>query len=239
MKKKENLLTVIQARMGSSRLPNKSMLSLHGYPIVEWVFRRASEARLQDCLVFAIPHSKKDDPLFSFLKSLNANIFRGSEFDLIDRFYGVALKYQATQIVRITADCPFVSGAEIDHLIDFFRSGKHDYAYNHTPINNSYPDGIGAEIMSFDILERLSKEVQGSYDREHITTYIRSHPEIFKYGTFDPPDKRLQHPELRLDLDTPEDYEKLLKMKVKINMSAHEIVDAATTLYQNEATNTI
>ena len=223
-------MAIVQARMGSSRLPGKSMLDLHGYPVIEWVFRRASKACLLDHLVFAIPKSKKDDPLYDYLSGLGANVFRGDEFDLIDRLYHAATEWKAGYIVRICADCPFVSGSEIDRLIDFFMGGDLDYAYNNFPDNNCYPDGIGAEIIPFDILAEIHKEAKGSGDREHITTYIRSCPEKYKMATFDPEDSRLHYPEIKIDLDTPQDYELLLRLKVDIEMEAHEIVSAARAL---------
>ena len=227
MEKEGKVIAIVQARMGSNRLPNKSMLDLHGYPVIEWVFRRARLAQEIDELVFAIPESKKDDPLYNCLINLGANVFRGDEFDLIGRFYNTAKIWHATDIVRICADCPFISGSEIDRLITFFKSGNYDFAYNNVPVNNCYPDGIGAEIMSFAVLEKLHKEAKNQYDREHVSTYIHSHPQTFKIGTFDPEDQILQCPETRIDLDTPEDYEKLMRMDVNINMDAHEIVNAA------------
>jgi len=230
MGKKENIIAIVQARMGSSRLPNKSMLYLHGHPVIEWIFQRASMAREIDRLVFAIPQTGKDNPLACYLKTLGANLFRGSESDLIERFYEAAKKWQATCVVRISADCPFISGSEIDRLITFFKSGNYDFAYNNVPVNNCYPDGIGAEIMSFTVLEKLHKEAKNQYDREHVSTYIHSHPQTFKIGTFDPEEQILQCPETRIDLDTPEDYEKLMRMDVNINMDAHEIVNAANLI---------
>ena len=228
--KKSKIVGIVQARMGSSRLPNKSMLSLHGNPVVKWVFYRASKAQLLDALVFAIPDIEQDDPLFVFLMGLSANVFRGSELDLIDRFYNAAKEWKADHIVRVTADCPFVSGEEIDHLIDFYNSGEYDYVYNHIPLKNNYPDGIGAEIMSFEILEKLHQETTEPYDREHVSKYIRSHPEIFEIGTFDPKDRRLHFPSIRLDLDTQQDYEKLSQLNVNMNMNAHEIIAEARAL---------
>lgn len=230
MEKEGKVIAIVQARMGSNRLPNKSMLDLHGYPVIEWVFRRARLAQEIDELVFAIPESKKDDQLYNCLINLGANVFRGDEFDLIGRFYNTAKNWHATDIVRICADCPFISGYEIDHLVVFFKSNNYDFAYNNVPVNNCYPDGIGAEIVSFSMLERLHKEAMDPFDREHISSYIRSRPETFNIGTFDPEDERLHHPDVRIDLDTSQDYQKLLRMNVNINMEAHQIVKAAREL---------
>lgn len=230
MIKDRKIIAIVQARMGSCRLPNKSMLSLRGDPLVKWVFHRVSKSRLLDGLVFAIPDVEADDSLAVFLNGLCAKVYRGSELDLIDRFYNVAKKWQATQIVRVTADCPFVSGEEIDHLIEFFNSDYYDYAYNHIPLNNLYPDGIGAEIMSWDVLNKLRQVATEQYDREHISTYIRSNPENFKIGTFDPKDTRLHFPSIRMDLDTQQDYENLSKLNVDMDMKSHEIIAEARAI---------
>jgi spore coat polysaccharide biosynthesis protein SpsF len=230
MTKKGNVVAIVQARMSSKRLPKKSMLDLHGHPVIEWVFRRARKARLLDYLVFAIPRSKQDDPLNDFLEGLGANVFRGDEFDLVDRFYFSAKKWKAAYIVRICADCPFISGSEIDCLVEFFMARELDYAYNNIPENNCYPDGLGAEMVSSVVLEKLYLEVEDPSDREHVTSYIRKNSNTFAIGTFDPADQRLQHPELRLDLDDLQDYERLLKMNVSIEMEAHEIIKAARGL---------
>ena len=132
--------------------------------------------------------------------------------------------------MRICADCPFVSGSEIDSLIEFFMARELDYAYNHIPEKNYYPDGIGAEIMTSAVLEKLYSEVENPSDREHVTSYIRANPNVFNIGTFDPEDQRLRYPTIRIDLDTPQDYEKLLQMNVSIEMEVHEILKAARAL---------
>jgi len=230
MRKKRRIVGIIQARMGSRRLPNKSMLLLHGYPIVEWVFRRTAKAQLLDDIGFAIPDIDRDDRLAVFLKGLSVDLFRGSELDLIGRFYHASKEWGATHIVRITADCPFVSGEEIDRLIEFYNSGDYDYAYNHIPLNNHYPDGIGAEILSFDVLGELNEKATDSYDREHVSTYIRSNSKNFKIGTFDPKDPRLHYPAIKLDVDTKSDYKKLSELDVTMDMDAHEIITAARVL---------
>jgi spore coat polysaccharide biosynthesis protein SpsF len=226
----DNTIAIVQARMGSSRLPNKSMLYLHGFPVIEWVLRRAGKADRIDKLIFAIPDSKENDSLNFYLEFLGANVFRGSEIDLVDRFYGAACEWKAKNIVRISADCPFVCGSEIDHLIEYFGSGAHDYVYNNIPLNNLYPDGLGAEIFSFEILKKVHEEAKDSYDREHVTTYIKSHAELFKIGTFDPVDERLHFPEIRVDLDTYQDYEALLRLEVGIEMESYEIIEAVQSV---------
>ncbi len=225
-----NSVIIIQARVGAVRLPHKVMLPLHGFPIIEWVFRRVRRTKLADKVLVAIPETKENEELEKILKRLGAEIYRGNENDLVDRFYQAANLYEATHIIRVCADNPFISATEIDHLINFFFSENCDYAYNHLPRNNSYPDGLGAEMVSFETLKTLHNEARLSDHREHIFNFIWTYPERFKIGTFSPEDHRLAHPELKLDVDTQLDYQRLQNLAVNINMEAHEIVTAALTL---------
>lgn len=218
---------VVQARMGSSRLPNKSMLHLHGHPLIEWVFHRASKAKLVDKLIFAIPATVKDDVLAYYLRHRGALLFRGSESDVLDRVYCAVKEWNPNKVLHISADNPFVTWTEIDRLVEFFNNNSCDYAYNLIPKGNKYPDGLGAMISSFELLQTVNREAKLPEQREHVFKYVWDHPDRFNICTFDPSDERLMHPELRLDIDTYEDYLRLLKLKVNIEMEAHEIVAAA------------
>lgn len=228
------IIAIVQARTKARRLPGKMLLNLHGHPIIAWVFKRIKKSQLLETTVFAIPDEVSDDALAKILNNLGADVFRGSEFDLVDRFYQAAKKWKATHVVRVCADNPFISGSEIDHLVRFYFSSNYDYAYNHIPKNNLYPDGIGAEITSFEILERIHNQAKVPGQREHLFDFIWTHPNRFKIGTFNPEDYRLACPALRLDINTQEDFEKLSAMNVDIEMEAHEIVAAAKTVRNYE-----
>lgn len=218
---------IVQARMGATRLPNKMMLWLHGYPVIEWVFRRVSQSGLARKIIFALPDGMSDDILAEYLAKLGAEVFRGSETDVVSRYWEAAQSCNATQIVRVCADNPFVSGQEIDRLIEFYNKGCYDYAYNHIPKGNSYPDGLGAEIVSGEILARITQEAHVPEHREHIFNYIWANAAQFRIGTCDPLDASLAHPELKLDLDTLQDYRKLLQWPVRPDMSAAEVIAIA------------
>ena len=224
---KRPVVAIIQARMGASRLPNKMMLWLHGLPVVEWVFRRVSMANGVDQVVFALPDTQEDDILANHLKGIGAVVFRGSETDVLGRCCQAASLHGAGTIVRICADNPFVTASEIDRLIDFFRKGDFDYAYNHIPRNNCYPDGLGAEIVPFPVLERLNREAGDLAHREHMFNYIWDNQSAFRIGTCDPLDESLAFPELKLDLDTTGDYDWLLQLPVHPGMSAQQVVSRA------------
>ena len=218
---------IVQARMNATRLPNKMMLWLHGYPVIEWVLQRVNQSRLAQQVIFALPDNPADDILAGYLSRLGAQVFRGSETDVLTRYYGAAQSCDAELIVRVCADNPFVSGFEIDRLIEFYNGENYDYAYNHIPKGNSYPDGLGAEIVSKKVLAGINQSARNPEHREHVFNYIWANANEFKIGTCNPLDIALAHPELKLDLDTLQDYQLLLQWPVRPDMTAAEIVAIA------------
>ena len=217
-------IAIIQARMGSTRLPNKMMLSLKGKPIIEWVVKRVQTSKLIDKIIVAIPNIKKDDILENYLKNfLKVDIFRGSESNVLNRFYEAVKNEKAKNIIRVCADNPLICGEEIDNLINFFEKNRCDYAYNHIPKNNLYPDGLGAEIISFKLLKWLNENVKEEKHKEHCFSYIWDNQDKFIIKTFNPK-KELQYPNIKLDIDTFDDYYKLALSPIDINMKAKEII---------------
>lgn len=209
--------------MMSSRLPKKILLDLHGHPIYEWVFRRLKSSKNIDLIIFALPDNKSDDILASNLSNLGANVRRGSEDDLVDRFYQIAKSVNAKKIVRICADNPLICSSEVDRLIEFYNNNEVDYAYNHLPKNNFYPDGLGAEICSMELLEEIYINSILPEHREHLFNYIWDNENRYMIKTFNPPSK-LAFPNLKLDIDTMKDYLKLSKKAYRIDMNADEII---------------
>ena len=221
----EHIVAVIQARLCSNRLPYKMMLCLSGRPIVEWVVRRTQMSKLIDDIIVAIPDRNEDDILATHLRRLYVDVFRGSEKDVLARVFHAAEVKKATHVVRICADNPLVCGSEIDNLIRYYRNHPCDYAYNHIPNKNRYPDGFGAEMVSFDLLKYLVETVTDPYHREHCFTYINENADKFSIQTFDPPTAKLCRPELKFDIDTIEDYRYLTLKQVDIDLTAEQIID--------------
>jgi len=217
---------IIQARMGSKRLPNKMLLHLHGHPIIEWVYRRVKKSERLNKIIFALPENEEDDLLAWYLNSIGAIVFRGSEDDLVDRFYQAAKSSLSEVVVRICADNPLICASEIDRLIDYFIKHKCDYAYNHIPKNNTYPDGLGAEICRVELLKEINVKAKKPNHREHLFNYIWEHSGQYSIKTFNPP-KEFAYPELKLDIDTHGDYKRLLKKKYRIEMNTLEVIQAA------------
>ncbi len=216
---------IVQARMGATRLPNKMMLSLHGMPIIEWVLKRVSKSKMLSDLIVAVPDTFENEVLANYIKSLGFSVYRGSENNVLNRFYEAAKIKQADSIVRICADNPLIDGFEIDNLITFYQNNKCDYAYNHIPKNNLYSDGFGAEIISFALLEKLNSIATEDRHKEHCLSYITDNYNDFVIKTFNPTDIKLHRPDLRFDIDTYEDYHKLSMKRYDVNITTRELIE--------------
>ena len=225
---KTKIVAVIQARIGSTRLPYKMMLSLHGHPIIEWVLRRVQKSKLLNDIIVAIPNSKQNNILRKCVESLNAEVYCGSEHDVLNRIYNAAKTKAATHVVRVCADNPLVSGNEIDNLISFFLENPCDYAYNGMSIENSYPDGLGAELVPFSVLEYLENTVIEPSHREHCFLYITDNSSEFIVKTFNPPNPRIANPGLKLDVDDFDDYQRLWLKDYSMDTPDESLVELFT-----------
>lgn len=164
-------IAFIQARMGSIRLPNKVMKMVNGKPLIEYLLLRVAKAKLIDKVVVATSVNSNNDQLVTLVNSLGFETYRGSEQDVLSRFYEAAKFHNATTVLRITADCPLVDFDLIDSLIEEFYNSGSDYATNTLP--PTYPDGLDVEVFSFQSLERAYNEASAPNEREHVTPYIR------------------------------------------------------------------
>ena len=166
------VVAIIQARMGSSRLPGKSLAEIEGRPMLWHVIQRVKRAGLVDRVVVATSVSPADDAIEKMCRENDVPCYRGSENDVLDRFYGAARGEKASQVVRITADCPLIDPEVIDRVVRRFQRGDLDYASN--VMVRTYPDGLDTEIFSFSALERAWHEAGKASEREHVTPYLRS-----------------------------------------------------------------
>ena len=198
-------VVIIQARMGSSRFPGKMLKPLAGRAVIEWVFDRARAIAGPDAVVVATTVSFVDDPLVAFCHERKIPVYRGSENDVLDRYYQVAKALQADVVMRITGDCPLLDPRESGKVLKaFLRTPDCDYASNNTPA--SYPDGLDTEAVRFQTLEWMWKNTHEKPYREHVTYYVRSHMDKFRViGVGHAPN--LAH--LRWTLDEAADYQLL------------------------------
>lgn len=206
------IVGIIQSRMGSSRLPGKMMMDFCGYPVLQWVIERCKGASLLNEIVLATTTNPEDDCLVTLSQSLEIQTFRGSEQDVLDRLIKAAKNFNSIITVRICADNPLIAPEEINWLVEFYLATAPDYAFNHIPrLGNNYPDGLGAEILSTELLEKIGKLSREKKYREHVTLYLWENSESFDIRTPTCPEP-YNHPEMKLDIDTLEDLSRMRKM---------------------------
>lgn len=223
---KKNIIAIVQARLGSTRLPLKSLLNLRGAPVIDWVMKRLSKASRLTGIIAAIPDTPLDAVLGQHLESAGIPWMKGPENDVLRRFRMAADATGADLVVRVCADNPLIWWEAVDRLVDFYENASLDYAYNHVPHGNLWPDGLGAEIISASLLRHLDATASLPAQREHCLNYIIDNQEDFRIATFDPQESWLAKPELKLDLDSPEDYQKLALAPVNPESGAEEIIRA-------------
>jgi glutamate-1-semialdehyde 2,1-aminomutase/spore coat polysaccharide biosynthesis protein SpsF len=168
----EMVLAIIQARMGSTRLPNKVLASIGDRPMLWHVLNRLSYVPAVEQTVVATSTEPADDPIVTFCRENRFECFRGSEKDVLDRFYCAAKHYAADVIVRITADCPMIDPQIVDKVLKAYIEGAHDYVTN--ILRYTYPDGQDVEIFSFDALATAWHEATLPLEREHVTPYLKT-----------------------------------------------------------------
>lgn len=195
---------IIQARMGSSRLPGKVLKDIGGEPMLFRVVVRARRARTVGRVIVATTTDAADDPVEAFCLSRGITCFRGDPHDVLDRYYQAAVLFGVRTIVRLTADCPVIDPGEIDRTVDAFNAAGVDFAANRLPPpwKRTTPIGMDTEVAAFDALARAWREAEAMYAREHVMPYLYEEDGRFKVLLADH-DPDLGY--LRLTVDTPED----------------------------------
>lgn len=199
---KMKVLAILQARMRSTRLPNKVLLPLEGRPVLHHVINRARESRLVSDLVVATTVNGQDKAIADACKSIGANVFRGSEADVLDRFYQAAKLSRPDHIVRVTSDCPLLDPKIIDLVAK--RHLKEDAEYTSNIHPPTFPDGEDIEVFTFGALEKAWKNARLSSEREHVTPYIYNNPGLFKISNVENSNDLSKK---RWTLDEKQDYE--------------------------------
>ena len=197
--------------MNSQRFPGKMMQPLEGAPVIDWVLHRTAKASLLDDMVLATTPDAFDDPLVTAAERLGVKVFRGSEADVLGRYARSAELSKAETVVRICADRPLVDPAVVDLAIRTFHERKPDLAFNHISDGDArWPRGFGAEVLSAELLAWMDRNAKAPDEREHVTFYAWQHRDKYRISPADCPaalDPGL--PDLKLDLDTPADLERL------------------------------
>ncbi len=182
------ITAIIQARMGSTRLPGKVLLDVAGQSMLARVVRRVRRARRLDGLVVATSEATADAPIVEECRRLGVDVFRGAEADVLDRYHQAAVEHKAEVVVRITSDCPLIDPGVIDRVVAEFRHVRPDYASN--VLRRTWPRGLDTEVITGDALARAWTEAKQPFERAHVTPYVYRHPERFELHSVAQPEDR-------------------------------------------------
>ncbi|NLM05916.1 MAG: NTP transferase domain-containing protein [Tissierellia bacterium] len=203
---KKKIVCIVQARMGSERLPSKVMKDIDGKPMVQRVLERISKAKYIDEVVLATSINKENNLMADFIQKKGFPVFRGSEDDVMSRYLEAAKEHKADIIIRVTGDCPLIDPVISDNIISYYLMNNYDYVNLNVP--NTMIRGFDTEVFSLDVLERAyteAKKENNPKSFEHVTYFIYTHPKLFKLSTVR--GEEIYHKPYRLCVDTKEDFE--------------------------------
>lgn len=209
------VVAIVQARMGSTRLPGKILKKINNKPILEYQIERLKRATKIDQIVIATTDKKLDDPIIELCNQLDIQYYRGSETDVLSRYYDTAKKYSADIIVRLTSDCPIIDPNVVDEVIETFLNHTYDYVSN--TLERSYPRGMDTEVFSMKVLEQAHQFANKQYEREHVTPYIYLNPAKFNLYNVEYKTDESVH---RWTVDTKEDLLLIRKIIEKLYTSS-------------------
>lgn len=210
---------IIQARMGSTRLPGKVLMTICGKPALQHIIERARFAKLINQIILAIPDTKENDILEEFALKNSVECYRGSENEVLERIYLAAKKNNCGVIVEITGDNPLIDPEIIDLAVEQHLNTKADYSCTNYA-GKLLPVGLDVGVFNFQALESAYKNAKDPYNREHVTSYFYENPSVFSNTNVIIP-KYLEDSSLRLTLDTKEDYELIAKIFEKLYKSGN------------------
>jgi len=204
---------IIQARMGSSRLPGKVMMNVENQkPVLYFVINQLQECKLIDKIIVATTTNEEDNQIVNYSKNLGIDCFRGSSIDVLDRYYQCAKEYSVSTIVRIPSDKPLIDPEVVDNVISVFNNNSYDYVTNFLS-NPTFPSGTEVEIFSMNALKKAWKKAKLPSEKEHVTPYFANHEDEFKITHMEN-SENLSH--LRLAVDKIEDLKLVRKIVSKI-----------------------
>lgn len=221
-----NIIAIIQARMGSSRLPGKVLAEIHGMPMIAWVVERARKAKLVNAVVVATTVDASDDALAVLCEARGYPCVRGRAADVLYRYMQAAEMYQADIVVRITGDCPLIDPEVIDTTIQALLDSDPTAIYASNRVERTYPIGLDVEVMTFDALKMADLEAKEPYHREHVTPYFYEVTDRFPIVSVHAHD---EYGNYRWTVDTPEDMrfvrEIFSRLKDMNNFSWIDVLD--------------
>lgn len=195
---------IVQARMTSTRLPGKVLKTVSDKTLLEYQIERLRRVRRADEIVIATTINDTDDPIAKLCHSLGVPCYRGSEHDVLARYYEAAKLHHADVVVRVTSDCPVIDPMVVDETIRFYIDHGLVYDYVSNALTQSYPYGMATEVFSFRVLEEAHREARTEPEREHVTPFIYTRPARYRIGHMVHPENHSHH---RWTVDTPEDFD--------------------------------
>lgn len=193
-------VAIVQARMGSSRLPHKVLKPILGIPMLLRQVERIQHSKKISTIIIATSTERIDDEIDIVCRENNIACFRGSLHDVLDRYYKAAKKYAANNVVRLTADCPLIDATVIDQVIHYFENNSLDYASN--TLHPTFPDGLDVEVFRFSALERAFQHACLKSEREHVTPFLKKQENQFNIGSYE---HSQDYSAIRLTVDYEED----------------------------------
>ncbi|WP_117017289.1 cytidylyltransferase domain-containing protein [Aeribacillus pallidus] len=194
---------IIQARMGSTRLPGKILKKVLDKTLLEYQIERVKRAKSIDEIIIATTTKESDDQIVQLCQQLSILYYRGSEEDVLSRYFEAATQYNADVIVRLTSDCPIIDPNVIDKVVTHYLENKDRYDYVSNTLTRTYPRGLDTEVMSYEVLKRAHEEAKELMYREHVTAYIYHHPDQFRLCNVSNEKDESKH---RCTVDTEEDF---------------------------------
>lgn len=194
----------IQARMQSTRLPGKVLQPILEHPLLFYLIERALQAKEVDAVVVLTSTHQADDKIVDFCKKYQVQYFRGSQENVLDRYYQAALQRQPDLIVRLTGDCPLIDPVILDQTVQLFKQNSSSLDYVSNTLELTFPRGLDVEVFSFAVLKKIKKEAQSLQEQEHVTPYIYCNPHLFRLANFNHLSSLAFH---RWTVDTAEDFE--------------------------------
>lgn len=198
------VVCIMQARVGSSRLPEKVLKEIAGKTVLEHDVDRLKRVKRIDEIVIATTVEEKDYKIVDESKRLGVKFFRGSEEDVLSRYYFAAKENNADVVIRVTSDCPLLDSEITDDIIKFYLDNYPKYDYVSNTLDRTYPRGLDTEVFSFKALEKAFNEAKEKFEREHVTPFIWGNNNVFSNYQFKDNE---DNSHLRLTLDTDEDLE--------------------------------
>jgi len=220
--KSKKMIAIIQARLGSKRLPSKVLLKIENAPMLYYVVRQVKASELIDDVIIATTNLPEDDKIIRFCSKLGLQYFRGSSEDVLDRYYKCAKKFKCDPVIRISADCPLIDPKVIDKTIKKFLKNLYDYVGTNLEKKNgkwinstcNFPQGMAVEVASFKTLEKAWKKAKKPSEREHVFPYVQFNPHLFKVSNIKN-GRDLSF--VRCTVDRPEDLEFVRELYKRIS----------------------